>query len=143
VTAAQVIAANLAEIGVTVNIRQLDSSTWIADQGAGNFDIFLWSWIGNLDPSDFYYAQHHTDGGFNAQGYSNPDVDAALDAAGTETDHDARKALYDEAAKMIVDDASYVYLYNPEIVQGFSPNVEGYTVRGDAAIRFDDASLSQ
>ena len=32
VTAAQVIAANAADIGVTVNIRQLDFSTWLADQ---------------------------------------------------------------------------------------------------------------
>ena len=143
VTAAQVIAANLADIGVTVNIRQLDSGTWIAEQGEGNFDIFLWAWIGNLDPSDFYYAQHHSTGGFNAQGYNNPDTDALLDQAAAETDRDARKALYDQAAELIVDDASYVYLYNPEIVQGFSPNVEGYTVRGDAAIRFDGVSLTE
>jgi peptide/nickel transport system substrate-binding protein len=143
VTDAQVIAANLADIGVTVNIRQLDVSTWLDEQANGNFDAFLWSWIGNLDPSDFYYAQHHSGGGFNAQGYSNPDVDALLDQAGAETDNDARKVLYDDAATLIVDDASYVYLYNPEIVQGFSPGVEGYTVRGDAAIRFRDVSLTE
>jgi peptide/nickel transport system substrate-binding protein len=142
VTNAQVIAANLAEIGVNVEIRQLDVSTWLADQAEGNFDAFLWSWIGNLDPSDFYYAQHHTDGGFNAQGYSNPDVDALLDEAAAETDQEARKALYDQAAQQIVDDASYVYLYNPEVVAAWSPNVEGFDVRGDAAIRFDDVSLT-
>jgi peptide/nickel transport system substrate-binding protein len=143
VTAAQVIAANAADIGVTVNIRQLDFSTWLAEQGEGTFDGFLLSWIGNLDPGDFYYAQHHSSGIFNAQGYSNPEVDALLDQAAAETDRDARKALYDQAAKLIVDDASYVYLYNPQIVQGMSPNVEGYTARGDAAIRFRDTSLSQ
>ena len=142
VTAAQVIAANAADIGVTVNIRQLDFSTWLAEQGAGNFDGYLLSWIGNLDPGDFYYAQHHSSGIFNAQGYSNPDTDALLDQAGAETDRDARKALYDQAAQQIVDDASYVYLYNPQIVQGMSPSVEGYTARGDAAIRFRDTSLS-
>ena len=52
-------------------------------------------------------------------------------------------ALYDEAAKLIVDDASYIYLYNPQIVQGYSPNVDGYTVRGDAAIRFRNVSLTE
>ncbi len=143
VTDAQVIAANLADIGVTVNIRQLDVSTWLAEQADGNFDAYLWSWVGNLDPGDFYYAQHHTGGGFNAQGYSNPMVDELLDAAGAATDADARKELYDQAAKLIVDDASYVYLYNPEIVQGHTTNVDGYTVRGDAAIRFRDVSLTQ
>jgi peptide/nickel transport system substrate-binding protein len=143
VTDAQVVAANLADVGVTINIRQLDVSTWLAEQAAGNFDMYLWSWVGNLDPSDFYYAQHHTGGNFNAQGYSNPEVDSLLDQAAAETDHDARKALYDQAAKLIVDDASYVYLYNPAIVQGYSPKLQGYTVRGDAAVRFGDASLTQ
>jgi peptide/nickel transport system substrate-binding protein len=143
VTAAQVIAANLAEIGVTVNIRQLDSGTWLAEQGAGNFDIFMWAWVGNLDPNDFYYSQHHSSGGLNFQGYSNPETDSLLDQAASETDTDARKALYDQAAKLIVDDASYVYLANPDISQGYSPKVQGYTVRGDAAIRFDGVSLAE
>jgi peptide/nickel transport system substrate-binding protein len=142
VTSAQVIAANLADIGVTVNIRQLDVSTWLADQGAGNFDAFLWSWIGNLDPSDFYYNQHHTGANYNAQGYSNPEVDTLLDEASTETDHDARKALYDQAAKLIVDDASYIYLYNPEVTAAWGTNVEGFNVRGDDAIRFRDVSIT-
>jgi hypothetical protein len=62
--------------------------------------------------------------------------------AAAETDQEARKALYDQAAQQIVDDASYVYLYNPEVVAAWSPNVEGFDVRGDAAIRFDDVSLT-
>ena len=143
VTAAQVIAANLAEIGITVEIRTLDFATWLDEQGQGNFDVFFLGWLGNLDPDDFYFAQHRTDGGFNFQGYSNPAVDELLDAARVETDQAARKAMYDEAAKMIVDDASYVYLYNPDVIQGWSPDVEGYTVRGDRAIRFRDVSLAQ
>ena len=143
VTAAQVIAANLAEIGITVDIRTLDFATWLDEQGQGNFDVFFLGWLGNLDPDDFYFAQHRTDGGFNFQGYSNPAVDELLDAARVETDQAARKAMYDDAAKMIVDDASYVYLYNPDVIQGWSPDVEGYTVRGDRAIRFRDVSLAQ
>lgn len=143
VTAAQVIAANLAEIGVGVEIRTLDFNTWLAEQGEGNFDVFLLSWIGNLDPDDFYFAQHRTDGGFNFQGYSNPEVDEALDAARVEPDQAARKALYDDAAKMIVDDASYVYLYNPDVIHGWTPDVEGWEVRGDRAIRFRDVSLTE
>ena len=70
-------------------------------------------------------------------------MDALLDQAAAETDREARKALYDQAVTMIVDDASYTYLYNPQIVQGMSPDVEGYTARGDAAIRFRDVSLAQ
>jgi peptide/nickel transport system substrate-binding protein len=142
VTAAQVMQSQLKEIGVEVKIRTLDFAAWLDQQGQGNFDVFMLGWLGNLDPDDFYYAQHRTDANFNFQKYSNAEVDQALDAARAETDEDARKELYDKAVKQIVDDASYVYLYNPQVVQAWSPDVKGYEARADRAIRFRDVSLT-
>ncbi len=141
VTQAQVIAAELAAVGITVEINDVDFSTWLDLEGNGEFDAFMLSWIGNIDPDDFYYAQHHSEGGFNFQGYSNPDVDTLLDAARVETDQAARKALYDQAAQMIVDDASYIYLYNPDNINAWRDEVGGYTTRGDNAIRFEETTL--
>jgi peptide/nickel transport system substrate-binding protein len=141
VQAAQVMASQLDKVGVKLKIRTEDFSTWLDDEGKGKFDAFLLGWLGNVDPDDFYYAQHHSGGSNNFQGYSNPEVDKALDQARTETDEAARKDLYDQAAKMIVDDASYTYLYNPDVVQGWSSDVQGYTVRADRAIRFENVSL--
>lgn len=141
VRAAQVIESQMDDIGVEVEIRSLDFATWLDEQGKGNFDVFLLGWLGNIDPDDYYYAQHHSDGSFNFHGYSNPEVDQLLDDARVETDMEARKALYDEAAKIIVDEASYTYLYNPDVVQAWSPDLEGYSVRPDRAIRFRDVSL--
>jgi peptide/nickel transport system substrate-binding protein len=142
VTAAQVMQSQLKEIGVEVKIRTLDFASWLDQQGQGNFDVFLLGWLGNLDPDDFYYAQHRTDANFNFQKYSNAEVDQALDDARAETDEDARKDLYETAVRQIVDDASYVYLYNPQVVQAWSPDVRGYEARADRAIRFRDVSLA-
>jgi peptide/nickel transport system substrate-binding protein len=142
VSAAQVIAAQLKKVGITVKIRTLDFAQWLDEEGKGNFDAFMLGWLGNLDPDEFYYAQHHTGGTFNFQKYSNPTVDRLLDQARTETDQATRKNLYDRAAKQIVDDASYIYLYNPDVVQGWSTKLSGYTARTDRAIRFRDASLA-
>jgi peptide/nickel transport system substrate-binding protein len=141
VTQAQVISAELAEIGVAVDIADVDFNTWLERQGNGEFDAFMLSWIGNIDPDEFYYAQHHSTGNFNFQGYSNPDVDALLDAARIETDQAARKGLYDQAAALIVDEASYIYLYNPQNVQAWTPSVSGFNVRGDNAVRFVETQL--
>ncbi|MEX2659332.1 MAG: ABC transporter substrate-binding protein, partial [Acidimicrobiales bacterium] len=143
VTAAQVIADQLSEIGITVEIRELGFSEWLDQQGEGNFDSFLLGWLGNIDPDDFYYAQHRTDASFNFHGYSNPEVDELLDAAREETDEEARKELYDEAVKIIVDEVSYLYLYNPDVVNAWTPAVEGYSTRPDAAIRFVETSLAE
>lgn len=143
VTAAQVMESQLAEAGITLTIRTIDFGTWLDDQNSGNFDMLMMGWLGNLDPDDFYYAQHHSGGGFNAQGYSNADVDALLDDARVETDEATRYDLYAQAATIIADEASYIYLYNPDVVQAWSSAVEGYEVRGDAAIRFRDVTLNQ
>lgn len=143
VTAAQVIAAQLKDVGVTVTIRTLDFAQWLDEQGKGNFDSFMLGWLGNIDPDEFYYAQHHSQGTFNFHGYRNPAVDSLLDQARTETDQAARKRQYEQVAKRIVDDASYLYLYNPDVVQGWSPQVSGYQVRADRAIRFRDVSLDR
>jgi peptide/nickel transport system substrate-binding protein len=143
VTQAQVIASQLEPLGITVEISDVDFGTWLDRQGQGDFDAFMLSWIGNIDPDDFYYAQHHSEGSFNFQGYSNAEVDQLLDDARVETDRDARKALYDQAVEMIVDDASYTYLYNPENIGAWAPHLEGYNVRGDNAVRFLEARLDR
>lgn len=143
VTAAQIIADNLEPLGFDVSISQPDFSTWLDEQNSGNFDMLMMGWLGNIDPDDFYYAQHHSDGGSNAQGYVNDDVDALLEAGRTETDESNRADLYSEAAQIIADEASYVYLYNPAVIQGWVPEVGAYQVRSDAAIRFRDTTLEE
>jgi peptide/nickel transport system substrate-binding protein len=141
VTAAQVIASQLEPIGVNVDVQTVDFATWLDRQGQGDFDAFLLGWLGNIDPFDYYHAQHITDGSSNFQGYSNPEVDALLTQAATETDEDARKELYDQAATLIVDDVSYLYLYNPDVVQAWAPGLEGYRIRADKAINFEEVRL--
>ncbi len=143
VQAAQVMASEWQQVGVRTKIRTEDFASWLADEGKGNFDVFMLGWLGNIDPDDFYYAQQHTGANFNFQKYSNTQVDALLDQARRELDSGKRKALYDQAVKQIVDDASYVYLYNPDVVQVWSPKLHGYEVRPDRAIRFADAYLTK
>lgn len=141
VTAAEVIAANLAEVGITVDIQTETFATWLDRQAQGDFDSLMLGWLGNIDPFDYYHGQHLSDGGFNSQGYVNEEVDALLVEAASTTDEDERKVLYDEAVQMIVDDGSYWYLYNPDVVQAWSPDVEGYQIRADRAIDFSAVSL--
>ncbi|MDJ0499063.1 MAG: ABC transporter substrate-binding protein [Acidimicrobiia bacterium] len=142
VVQAEVIAAELAALGITVTINDVDFSTWLDLEASGEFDAFMLSWIGNIDPDDFYYAQHHSTGGFNFQGYANAEVDRLLDEARVETDQAARKALYDQAAQLIVDEASYIYLYNPDNINAWRDEVGGYATRGDNAIRFEETTLN-
>jgi len=141
VTAAQVIASELEPIGIKVKVETLDFATWLDRESKGEFDSFMLSWLGNIDPADFYEQQHITGGSSNYQHYSNPKVDELLTQAATEVDQNKRKDLYDQAAKMIVDDVSYLYLYNPDVVQAWKPGLKGYQIRADRAINFENVEL--
>ncbi|MGY1742202.1 MULTISPECIES: ABC transporter substrate-binding protein [unclassified Blastococcus] len=141
VAAAQVIAAQLEPIGVNVEIEEEDLATWLDREAQGDMDSFLFSWIGNIDPADFYEQQHLSTGTSNYQGYSNPQVDDLLTRAATEPDQATRKDLYDQAARIIVDDVSYLYLFNPDVVQAWAPGLSGYEIRADAAINFENVEL--
>ena len=143
VTAAQVIADNLAPLGITVNIRTVDFATWLDEQNTGNFDMLMMGWLGNIDPDDFYYAQHHTDGTSNAQKFSDPEVDRLLDGGRVETNHQARAGLYSRAATIIADKVSYIYLYNPSVIQAWSTGLSGFESRRDGAIRFRTTTLDR
>ena len=143
VTAAQIVADNLAPLGITVNIHTVDFATWLDEQNNGNFDMLMMGWLGNIDPDDFYYAQHHTNGTSNAQKFSNPEVDRLLDAGREETNRQARADIYAKAATIIADQVSYLYLYNPSVIQAWTTDLSGFESRRDGAIRFRTASLTQ
>lgn len=143
ITAAQIIADNLEPLGFEVSISQPDFSSWLDEQNNGNFDMLMMGWLGNIDPDDFYYAQHHSEGGSNPQGYANDDVDELLEDGRTETDADARAEIYAEAAQIIADEASYIYLYNPAVTQAWTTAVTDYQARSDGAIRFRDADVEE
>ena len=141
VTAAQVIESQLEPLGIEVQIQTEDFATWLDRQSQGDFDAFLLGWLGNLDPFGYYHSQHITDGSNNYHGYSNPEVDELLQQAASETDQDRRKELYAQAEQIIVDEVSYLYLYNPDVVQAWLPEVEGYEIRADRAVNFDTVRL--
>jgi peptide/nickel transport system substrate-binding protein len=142
VTAAQIIADNLAPLGITVNIRTVDFATWLDEQSKGNFDMLMMGWLGNIDPDDFYYNQHHTGAKSNAQKFSNAQVDSLLDSGRTETNRDLRKEDYAKAATIIADQVSYIYLYNPSVIQAWSKRLSNHEARRDGAVRFRTARLS-
>ena len=141
IAAAQVMASQLGDIGIDVEIQQETFATWLDRQGQGDYDAFMLGWLGNLDPFDFYHAQHTCEGGSNFQNYCNEETDQLLNEAANEQDQDRRKELYDQAAQLIVDDNSYIYLYNPDVVQAWVPEVSGYNIRPDKAINFETVQL--
>ena len=140
---AQVIQSDLAAVGIQATIRTLEWAEWLEEQGDGNYDTYVCSWNGLVDPDDFFYAQHRSGEIFNFTGYSNPSVDELLDAGRATADVDERRDIYAEVNRAIVDDAPYIYIYNPLNIQAYRPEVQGYEARADQAIRFLETYLER
>ncbi len=141
VTVAEVIASQLGQIGIDVEIQTETFGTWLDRQGQGDFDAFMLGWLGNIDPFGYYHSQHICEGSNNYQGYCSEETDELLNQAATETDQDARRDLYHQAVEKIVDDNSYMYLYNPNVTQAWVESLSGYTIRPDRAINFEEVRL--
>ena len=128
---AQVVQQNLADVGITATINAPEWSQWLELEGAGNYDAYLCGWIGLTDADSYFYLQHRTGEVFNFTGYSNPDLDALLDEGRSSSDFDARYSVYEQANKIVVDAAAYVYFYSPLGLRAYKPYVEGFVNRPD------------
>lgn len=140
---AQVLQAELAQVGINATIRTLEWAEWLEEEGSGNYDTYICSWNGNVDPDDFFYAQHKTGEVFNFTGYSNPTVDELLEEGRQTSDPEERRGIYEQINRTVVDDAPYIYLYNPLEINVYRPYVEGYEARADQAIRFTETYLNR
>jgi len=140
---AQMLQAELAPLGIKATIDTLEWAQWLEEQGDGNYETFVCSWNGNVDPDDFFYAQHKTGEVFNFTGYSNATVDELLAEGRATADTAARKEVYAKIDKIIVDEAPYIYLYNPLEINAFRTDVMNYHARPDQAIRFVETWLDR
>lgn len=143
VRAAQVVQANLAEVGIQTTILAPEWSEWLELEGSGQYDGYICSWNGMTDGDGYYYLQHRTGEVFNFTGYSNPEFDALVDEARTLSDFEARYELYDQANRILVDDAPYVYFYNQFFNRAYQPYVRGYVLRADNTNLFHTTWLDQ
>jgi peptide/nickel transport system substrate-binding protein len=101
------------QVGVEAEIQTEEWTQYRVDRRANAFQVSLSGWQGdNGDPDNFLFALLGSAniGSTNTSWYANPEVDALLAQAQTETDQEARKTLYHQAEQMIVDDAPWAFL---------------------------------
>jgi peptide/nickel transport system substrate-binding protein len=137
----QLIKDQVAKAGITMNIVLAEAVKAQDDAQKGIFQAEDYGWSGRIDPDGNTYNQLHTGGSLSDTKYSNPQVDDLLDKARGTTDQAQRKDFYQQAEKLIVDDA-------PMAWYGFAPgylitrpNVQGMQVYADYIMRFDVAWL--
>jgi peptide/nickel transport system substrate-binding protein len=124
---AEVVQAQLAKIGVKVNIELADAPTfrrrWLQER---QWDLVQVQWDADLDPDETLYPELHSTEAWNAGKWVNKDFDKMVEAARAENDFKKRKKYYEESVRMIVEDAPVAILMHLNEFKVFGKHVKGF-----------------
>jgi peptide/nickel transport system substrate-binding protein len=118
---------SLAEAGITVTIQELPGAAFseqLQKHELGFFFTNTWISINNDPWYHLYWLFQHPC--CNYTNYSNDEVNALIDELTLSTDEEARAEGSLEAQRIIIDEAPWVFLYQPEKVMVMRSNVSGY-----------------
>jgi peptide/nickel transport system substrate-binding protein len=124
---ATLIQSQLGEIGVEVEIQQLDSRAVMQATGEGEFDLLLWRYDWNDPDALQIFLSTDRIGRTNLVAYSNPEVDALLEQGAHELDERERAQLYLQAQQIILQEAPWQPLYNPVNILAMRERVQDAT----------------
>lgn len=135
VAVARVIAAQLAQLDVAVEVRPFEFGTFFADIKKGAFQLGSMQ-TGDVSEPDMYFAYFHSSripdkdhpDDTNRWRYANPEVDRLLEQGRSEPDRAARIALYARAQELLLADMPIVPLWHEDNVALINRAVDGFQV---------------
>jgi peptide/nickel transport system substrate-binding protein len=134
---AAIIQANLAEAGITVDIRPAELGSWLENMLMGNFDGTVFTHLDFLS-DEIPLQSHHTYGSSRAKrdylGVDDPEVDAILDRIQQTINPEERKEPAWEAQRLILKRHGptlvlyqpYGYLAAYDYIKGYQPGAFGF-----------------
>lgn len=133
--AAQVVQSMAAEAGFDMKIRVTEFATSLKQAEAGDYQAFMLSWSGRIDPDGNSYVFLHSNAPQNYSVWANAEADKALSDARLVTDMAQRKALYEKLTKLEIEDEPILYLYHRRILIAHTKKLEGYKQMPDGLVR--------
>jgi oligopeptide transport system substrate-binding protein len=98
-------------LGITIIIENIEPNYYLDQIYSSNHgQLFSSGWCADYpDPENFADVLFHSGSAQNLGGYSNPELDALLEAARVEQDVTKRIAMYQQAERIIVEDAAALF----------------------------------
>lgn len=126
---AEAVAGQLQAAGLAAEVNVLEEQAFLDRIESGSSTAYISSWGVAEGDADVILARHFwspsRDGAFYT-GYTNEELDELISAGRSTTDQAEREELYAEAMQIVVDDAPWVPLLNPEEIYGVSSSVQGW-----------------
>lgn len=141
------IQAQLAQIGIDVQIEELEWGAYLDRTANGEHDMFILGWSVVTSDADYgmYPLFHSSAVGStgNRSFLEDDDLDAVLDEARRATDPAERQALYSEAQEMLVELAPMLYLNHQEYLLGVDESVKDFWIDAQGIYKIKDAYIEQ
>ena len=139
--------AQLKNAGINAEIKQLNANdywgaSFLPDVKARPGLSWTW-WNPRADPHQLLQIVFHSKGLGNTMAYNNLQVDKLLEDGATLYDVAKAKEKYDEAQKLIADDAPYNFLLYENINNLTSQRVQNFQMFPDLFIRLREVWLNQ
>lgn len=128
--ALEIIKDQLAQVGITAEIRNYDESTWLETRKSGELGSFLATWTADFnDPDNFIYTffGNEEKTTLRSINYQDTDVMARVASARAIVDEDERIAEYQALEeKIIQEDAAWVPMYSRAHLFAVSTRVQNF-----------------
>lgn len=135
VEVARVIANQLAQVGIKINLQSFEWGTYYNDVKTGNFEMAQMKWVGTIDPDIYRQAFHAKElpPGRNRGSYLNPTLDPLLEQGLALTDFKKRYEHYKKIQTIVLQDLPIIPLWYDTQIAVTHNRVKDYTppVNGD------------
>lgn len=114
---AQIIQLQLKKVGIKVNIRIVEWSSFINNFiHTRNFEAVILGWALGRDPDQYiiWHSKETEEGKYNFVSYRNDEVDKLLELGRKTFNLKKRKNIYQKIHQILHDDIPYIFLYYPE-----------------------------
>jgi oligopeptide transport system substrate-binding protein len=120
------------ELGINMELRQVEWKVYLANQSKIAFDTCRASWIGDYNDVDTFLNMFVTGGGNNRTGWSNARYDELIRLADKENDPAKREKYFQEAETILIKEENpiipiYFYVgfnyYRTNEIKGIYPNI--------------------
>lgn len=118
----------LAEVGIEITVSVIDEGTLTDRIYDGDFDLFIWGWFVDVDPSSILkIATTDEIMSWSDCFYSNPEYDQLHLQQQRTMDRETRREMILEMQRIFYNDSPYVMLsYDPELMAYRNDKYEGW-----------------
>lgn len=123
---AQTVAPMLEKVGIKANLELIEPAAWIKRRNAGDFDMFDFEWVADLDPEETLYPEFRTGSQWDFTGWESAKFDDLCAQAGVLLTPKERSKLYYQAEDILMDEAPIAIMAHMPIYKVFSKQVQGF-----------------